>query len=251
MVRSSAGSTGFSNGISSSSKTTQNRAEVSSVHRQRYLLILPPGACLLEICSRPRWRVTRDEIYSLIATGDISSISSRHCSRTGEGDGLAGEAVAASSINARLPRSPKPVLRRRRTGLGRQAWAVLNAGLNAITLLAEDRSIAEIPSDKFDESFETRASDVERLGKGRRSATYLSAAAARERNGPGGCHPPLSDSFTALRGEPHDDTPPRTLRRWVAAYRTAQHKDGSGYLGLVPRPNPATLRINSLTRQRP
>lgn len=35
----------------------------------------------------------------------------------------------------------------------------------------------------------------------------------------------------ALRGEPHDDIPPRTLRRWIAAYRAAEHKDGSGYLG--------------------
>jgi hypothetical protein len=32
-----------------------------------------------------------------------------------------------------------------------RAWTVLNVGLSAITLLAEDRSIAQIPSDKFDE----------------------------------------------------------------------------------------------------
>jgi len=42
-----------------------------------------------------------------------------------------------------------------------------------------------------------------------------------------------------LRGEEHptDPTiPSRTLRRWAAAYRTAEKELGSGYLGLLPRP---------------
>jgi putative transposase len=52
----------------------------------------------------------------------------------------------------------------------------------------------------------------------------------------------------ALRGEPHDDIAPRTLRRWVAAYRAAQYMDGSGYLGLLPRPNPGNPS-NKLSQQ--
>ncbi|MGH9436909.1 MAG: Mu transposase C-terminal domain-containing protein [Terriglobia bacterium] len=36
---------------------------------------------------------------------------------------------------------------------------------------------------------------------------------------------------------PEDDQiPSRTLRRWVALYRQAEHELGSGYLGLLPRP---------------
>lgn len=41
----------------------------------------------------------------------------------------------------------------------------------------------------------------------------------------------------ALRGAPHDFVSPRTLRRWIASYRAAQDEHGSGYLGLLPKPN--------------
>ena len=37
-----------------------------------------------------------------------------------------------------------------------------------------------------------------------------------------------------LRGEP-ESAPARTVRRWVASYRMAEHHCGSGYLGLLPR----------------
>lgn len=40
-----------------------------------------------------------------------------------------------------------------------------------------------------------------------------------------------------LRGERHDPVPGRTLRRWIAAYRAAEIERGSGYLGLLPKPN--------------
>jgi hypothetical protein len=41
----------------------------------------------------------------------------------------------------------------------------------------------------------------------------------------------------ALRGEAHDAVPPRTLRRWIAAYQTGEGQDGNGYTGLLPKPN--------------
>jgi hypothetical protein len=41
----------------------------------------------------------------------------------------------------------------------------------------------------------------------------------------------------ALRGDPHDFVPPRTLRRWMASYRAAQDQHGSGYPGLLPKRN--------------
>lgn len=51
-----------------------------------------------------------------------------------------------------------------------------------------------------------------------------------------------------LRGERHDTVSCRTLRRWIAAYRAAQIELGSGYLGLLPKPNHGNLS-NKLPKQ--
>jgi transposase InsO family protein len=52
----------------------------------------------------------------------------------------------------------------------------------------------------------------------------------------------------ALRGEPHDPVPCRTLRRWIADYRAAQMQDDRGYLGLLPKPNRGNP-VNKLPEQ--
>lgn len=52
----------------------------------------------------------------------------------------------------------------------------------------------------------------------------------------------------ALRSEPHDPIPSRTLRRWIAAYRTAQIEHDCGYLGLLPKPNHGNP-VNRLTEE--
>jgi transposase InsO family protein len=49
----------------------------------------------------------------------------------------------------------------------------------------------------------------------------------------------LPNVTALLRGDPPPagpTVPTRTLRRWAAAYRTAEKELGSGYLGLLPRP---------------
>ena len=217
--------------------------KVSSVHRQRiFANIAARPACLLEdLFEATDGEVTRDEIYSLIATGDIFvDLFAALLPEPEKVTVWLERPSQASSINARLPRSPKPVLRAGDAlDWDGRAWTVLNAGLNAITLLAEDRSIAEIPSEKFDESVRNKSirvlsgsakeDEAPHIYQRLRHASETDLADATRR---------FQIVSRALRGEPHDDTPPRTLRRWVAAYRTAQHKDGSGYLGLVPRPNP-------------
>jgi len=52
----------------------------------------------------------------------------------------------------------------------------------------------------------------------------------------------------ALRGEPHDPVPCRTLRRWIANYQVAQRQGESGYLGLLPKPNHGNP-VNKLPEQ--
>ena len=45
----------------------------------------------------------------------------------------------------------------------------------------------------------------------------------------------------ALRGESHEPVPPRTLRRWISAYRAGEAQYGNGYTGLLPKPNHGNL----------
>jgi putative transposase len=52
----------------------------------------------------------------------------------------------------------------------------------------------------------------------------------------------------ALRGEPHDPVPCRTLRRWIGDYRAAQMQYECGYLGLLPKPNHGNP-VNKLPEQ--
>jgi hypothetical protein len=118
-----------------------------------------------------------------------------------------------------------------------RGWTVLNAGINQISLLAEDGAIIEIPSDKLRERMQWKHIEVS-SGSGDNNAPPVQRRLllASEAD--------LSDATRryqvisqALRGEPHEAVPPRTLRRWAAAYRAAQDELGCGYLGALPKPN--------------
>lgn len=122
-------------------------------------------------------------------------------------------------------------------------WTILNVGETMIGMLGESQEFKELPFAVFEELVKreritghiTHASTtslpteaIEILVKS--SKAFLEEANRRAR---------VVQSY--LRGEstesPASAVPPRSLRRWVAAYRAAEAKYGCGYIGLIPIPN--------------
>jgi putative transposase len=119
-------------------------------------------------------------------------------------------------------------------------WKIVNVGEEAISLLGDDRVLTEIP-----------VSAIEKLVRERRITTLNLAS---DPGLPAGISDRLSKAseedlqeankrirmvnwfLSRDEGQPPEpQASPRTLRRWLAAYRSAEHTLGCGYLGLLPR----------------
>lgn len=161
--------------------------EVPSLHRQRAVAYVTaqPGGSLADLFRSTDGHLTRDEIYTLIATGDICTdlhaavlLEPENVRLWAEKLPQPGTALSGSSVE--LPNPTQP----------RSAPAEIQERL----LLASEADLAEA----------TRRFQI---------------------------------VSQALRGETPTVAPPRTLRRWMAAWRTAEEQHGNGYIGLLPRPN--------------
>jgi transposase InsO family protein len=118
-----------------------------------------------------------------------------------------------------------------------RTWTVLNAGLSAMALRADDGTITEISLDAVHESIRQDRIRVAGARPGSDSPEMqqrlLSASEADLEEATRRFH----IVSRALRGESPGSLPGRTLRRWIAAYRTANEQHGNGYIGLLPKPN--------------
>lgn len=158
--------------------------EVSSLHKQqaRACVMARPGCSLDDLFRSTDGQLTRDEIYTLIATSDI--YVDLHLSVLLEPE----KVTLWPEKPQALPAASSQV---RRTGVQPDN---VTAEIQQRLLLASETDLAEA----------TRRFQI---------------------------------VSQALRGETPALTPPRTLRRWIAAWRTAEEQHGNGYIGLLPRPN--------------
>lgn len=119
-----------------------------------------------------------------------------------------------------------------------QAWTILNTGQTTITLLREDRICVDVPTDAFEKLL--------KQGKLTASPTYPASGtntAAHDRLLK--AHPRDLDEANRryeiiapyLAGHSPDSPtkPARTIRFWIAKWRTAEREYGRGYIGLIPR----------------
>jgi putative transposase len=160
--------------------------EVGSVSRWRVLaqVAARPGCSLEDLFRATDGEVSRDEVYSLIAAGDIFV------------DLQSALLPEPEKVRVWLEKSLRP------------------DGGQAGSPAAHPRSGTEINIPQIQHRL-LLASETDLA-----EATRRFRIVSRE-----------------LRGERHDPVPCRTLRRWMAAYRAAQIERGSGYLGLLPKPN--------------
>jgi hypothetical protein len=212
---------------------------VPSLQRQRALaqVASQPGCSLEALFGATEGLVTRDEIYTMIATGDIyadlAAVSLPEPAKVPvwpeEPEKINNDRPTADSAEA-----VRPGLKLDWDG---RAWTIINPGLRAIVLRSSDGEITEIPSDIFNDA--VRQNRIRVISN--RDATptaiqerLLSASEADLEKATRRFHV----VSRALRREPHDAVPPRTLRRWIAAYRAGEEQHGNGYTGLLPKPNP-------------
>jgi len=208
------------------------------LHRQRVLahVTAQQGCSLDDLFRSTDGQVTRDEIYTLIATGDIYV------------DLLSGVLLEPKKVTV-WPEKPEGANATVsagsslafRTGANLdwdgRAWTIVNAGLTTMVLRAAEGTISEIPLDVFSEG--VLQNRIRLTGGGTDKAPaeiqqrLLLASEADLEQATHRFHL-VSE---ALRGKTPAVAPPRTLRRWIAAYRTAEEQYGNGYIGLLPLPN--------------
>jgi len=160
--------------------------EVDSLPRQRVLaqVTARPGRSLADLFRVTDGEVSRDEVYSLIAAGDIF--------------------VDLQSAPLPEPEIVKVWLEKPKYRDGGQPGS-LDVQPHPGTMISNSQAQRRL--------LEASESD---LAEATRRFQIVSRA---------------------LRGEPHDPAPYRTLRRWISDYRIAQMQYQSGYLGLLPKPN--------------
>jgi hypothetical protein len=223
---------------------------VPPLHRQRVLAYVAaqPGCSLEAVFRAAEGQVTRDEIYALIATGDIyvdlSSVSLPEPARVAvwlEKPEKADVDLVADSV--------KPLRPGMRLDWDGRAWTIINAGWIAVVLRSSDEEITEIPVDIFNNAVrqgrirvigERNASDPVEIQKRLLSASAADLEEATRR---------FHIVSRALRGEAHEAVPCRTLRRWISAYRWEKNSMAMATQVCCPSPTMAT-RQASFRRRR-
>lgn len=222
----------------------QRNVQFLDDYRRRPLTVLPlqrqrvlahvsaqPGCSLEALFLTTEGLVTRDEIYALIATGDIyvdlSAVSLPEPAKVPvwlekTATDPVTDSVKLLRTGARLDWDGRP-------------WTVINQGLGAVILRAATDELIEIPASLFHDA--VRQKRIRVIGDVTEAAAIqqrlLSASQANLEEANRRFH----IVSQALRGETQDAVPARTLRRWIAAYRAGEGQDGNGYTGLLPKPN--------------
>jgi transposase InsO family protein len=203
-----------------------------------------PGACLQELFQAAKNFATPDDIYRLIASDrlcvDLRAVPLVESDRVPVF--LGGSVISSPPKDKPTPGHTFPSCS---LGVGRtlkwdeRIWKVVNVGEKVVGLLNDNQTLTELPLDAIESLIRAgsvtevnpapvsdfRAGVWDRLSK-------ASEADLRE------CNERVAAVAWALRGEgqaPERPASPRTLRRWIASYRNAEHTLGCGYLGLLPR----------------
>ena len=214
-----------------------------------------PGVSLQELLQAAKSFASSDDVYKLIASDrlcvDLRAVPLAEPDRV--------PVFPDASVVPLQPKGGPPALAvtsptcslrvGRALNWDGRTWKIVNIGEKVVGLLGDDQALTELPLDTIERLVKAgritevnaapisdfRAGIWDRLSQ----ANEADLRAANER---------VAAVVRFLQGEgqpPERPVPPRTLRRWVAAYRSAERALGCGYLGLLPR---TTQRGNSTVK---
>lgn len=206
------------------------------------------GVSLSDLMSQAEEFVSRDEIYSLIATGEIYVdyaatplvIPEEVCVYANREAANAATYLSGTATLMRdKPVSPVTLTVGQVVIWDGVLWQILNVGETLIVLSGDDRALNEAPRHYFEQL----------VKQGRITGGAIPSTVAM--------HPEISRRLETateedfrianrraalirarLRGEalpPDSSVPERTLRYWTAQYRAAEAICGTGYTGLLPQ----------------
>ena len=219
---------------------------------------LRPGLSLSDLVARTEADACRDDIYRLIAAGDlyvdlqaaalvepdkVRVFSSREAA-------TASKAIEAHVDNA----GPPPFVHLAAGGSvtwDSRVWKIVNLGERVVSLLGEDDAFTEIPLVTFEGLVrEQRIAPTGSLVSSESKALQFLATASEEDLKVANRRYEFVQQW--LNGERISDqasVPERTLRFWIACYRQAKEQYGSGYVGLIPKTGQRGNRANKLSAE--
>lgn len=211
------------------------------------LVTTEPNIKLEELFSKTAGVVTRDEIYTLIAKEelyvDITKFVLAEPQQVPVFPSRETAAAFGNIIEVSTDHSPtRPRFIDLAVGAAiewnNRSWKIANVGDTDISLIGEDKTFTEIPLEAFEAL--VRNGRIAGLplptdSLNDEAARILSNASEEELR--------IANDRAELvrlrlRGErlpANNNVPERTLRCWVAKYKTMETRCGSGYVGLIPQ----------------
>jgi len=209
-----------------------------------------PGIRLSDLIDRTKDAVSRDDIYFLVAAGEIFADVTSAPISVPEGVKLFANAEIASAIS-HLAGSTRDGEIKKEPGVpinwDGKLWRIVNVGDQVVTFAGADGSFTELLNETFE-----RLRSAGRLTSSpgmteipSSPATRLSEASVNEL---GEANRRFDLVKRRLNGE-SVPVPDRTIRYWTSLYRAGQQEHGSGYLGLIPRIHLRGNRSNRLPKE--
>jgi hypothetical protein len=203
-----------------------------------------PGLWLSDLVARTKATASPDDIYRLIAAGDLyvdleaAALVEPEKVRIFPNPEVA---AACKVVEAHVGAdSPLPFVR---IAVGSsvtwdsRVWKIVNLGERRVSLLGEDGPLTEIPLETFEGLIrEDRISAAGQLCSSEsRAFQFLVAASEDDLKVANRRYDIVQRHLNGERLAGEEAVPERTLRFWMARYRQAEEQYENGYVGLIPK----------------
>ena len=206
-------------------------------------VVTSPGLSLNDLVERTQATASRDDIYRLIAAGDLSvDLDSAVLVEPDKVRVFPNpESVrAARAIEGQMSAASSQPFVRLAAGSSftwdARAWRIVNLGERRVSLLGEDGAFTEVPLETFEGLVrEGRIAAADRGGSSDPRVFQIFAEASEDDLKVANRRYEIVQRH--LNGERLagvEAVPGRTLRFWVACFRQAREKYECGYVGLIP-----------------